>query len=84
MLFIVLVEEKYSERFVFQMIEKIKQGKVLEMINEETNELNSQGRQEIKSIVDSFQDPSKINKITEIQKDIDDIKVQMNNNIKNK
>ena len=84
MLFIVLVEEKYSERFVFQMIEKIKQEKVLEMINEETNELNSQGRQEIKSIVDSFQDPSKINKITEIQKDIDDIKVQMNNNIKNK
>ena len=82
LLFIVLVEEKYSERFVFQMIEKIKQEKVLEMINEETNELNSQGRQEIKSIVDSFQEPSKINKIVEIQKDIDDIKVQMNDNIK--
>ena len=82
LLFIILVEEKYQERFVFQLIDKIKEEKVLEMINEETKELNSQGRQAIKSIVDSFQDPSKINKIAEIQKDLDEIKVQMNDNIK--
>ena len=65
LLFIVLVEEKYSERFVFQMIEKIKQEKVLEMINEETNELNSKGRQKIKSLLI----PSKLRvKLTKSQK----------------
>lgn len=82
LLFVVLVEEKYPERFVFQMIDKIKEENVLEMINEETKELNTKGRQAIKSIVDSFQEPSKINKIADIQKDIDEIKVQMNDNIK--
>ena len=82
LLFIILVDENYPERFVFQMIDKIKEEKVLEMINEETKELNAQGIEAIKSIVDSYQDPSKIDKIADIQKDIDDIKVQMKDNIK--
>ena len=82
LLFIVLVDEKYPERLVFQMIDKIKEEKVLEMINEETKELNAQGIEAIKFIVDSYQEPANINKIADIQKDIDEIKVQMNDNIK--
>ena len=64
------------------MIDKIKEEKVLEMINEETKELNAQGIEAIKSIVDSYQEPANINKIADIQKDIDEIRVQMNDNIK--
>ena len=48
------------------------------MINEETKELNAKGRQDLKTIIDSYQN----NVINEISKDINDIKLDMKDNIK--
>ena len=52
------------------------------MVNDETKELNPQGRQAIKQLVEKYQDQKNFNKIAEIQKDVDEIKVQMKENIK--
>ena len=54
-LFIVLVKEEYPEEFVFELIDKINEEKITSMINEETGELNPQGRLELKNIVDIYQ-----------------------------
>ena len=82
LIFLVLVEEKYPERLVFQMIENIKEENITLMVNDETKELNPQGRQAIKQLVEKYQDQKNFNKIAEIQKDVDEIKVQMKENIK--
>lgn len=82
LIFLVLVEESYPERLVFQLIETIKNEKITLMVNDETKELNPQGRQAIKQLVDQYQDQKNFNKIAEIQKDVDEIKVQMKENIK--
>ena len=82
LIFLVLVEEKYPERLVFQMIENIKEENIPLMVNDETKELNPQGRQAIKQLVEKYQDQNNFNKIAEIRKDVDEIKVQMKENIK--
>ena len=82
LIFLVLVEEKYPERLVFQMIENIKEENIPLMVNDETKELNTQGRQAIKQLVEKYKDKNNFNKIAEIQKDVDEIKVQMKENIK--
>ena len=48
------------------------------MINEETKELNAQGRQDLKSLIDKYQD----NILNSIQNDVNDIKLDMKDNIK--
>ena len=82
LIFLVLVDESYPERLVFQLIETIKNEKITLMVNDETKELNPQGRQAIKQLVEQYQDQKNFNKIAEIQKDVDEIKVQMKENIK--
>lgn len=76
--FLVLVSDSYPERLVFELIDKINQEKIPTMINEETKELNAKGRQDLKTIIDSYQN----NVINEISKDINDIKLDMKDNIK--
>jgi len=55
LIFIILVDEDYSEDYVFELIEKIQKDEITKMINEETNELNSSGRVELKKIIDIYQ-----------------------------
>ena len=69
LIFLVLVDESYPERLVFQLIETIKNEKITLMVNDETKELNPQGRQAIKQLVEQYQDQKNFNKIAEIQKD---------------
>ena len=76
--FLALVSNTYPERLVFELIDKINQEKIPTMINEETKELNAKGRQDLKIIIDSYQN----NVINEISKDINDIKLDMKDNIK--
>ena len=68
-LFIILVEEEYSEELVFELIDKINEEKITSMINEETQELNPNGRVELKNIIEIYQkkgeednDTDKVNK----------------------
>ncbi len=76
--FLVLVSDSYPERLVFELIDKINEEKIPTMINEETKELNAQGRQALKNLVDKYQD----NIINTIQNDVNDIKLDMKDNIK--
>ena len=69
-------------REMLEMIENIKEENIPLMVNDETKELNPQGRQAIKQLVEKYQDQNNFNKIAEIQKDVDEIKVQMKENIK--
>ena len=53
--FIILVEDEYPEELVFELIDKITEEKIATMVNEETQELNPNGRVELKNIIDSYQ-----------------------------
>ena len=77
-IFLVLVNNTYPERLVFELIDKINQEKIPTMINEETKELNAQGRQDLKKLIDLYQD----NILNSIQNDVNDIKLDMKDNIK--
>ena len=76
--FLVLVNNTYQERLVFELIDKINKEKIPTMINEETKELNEEGKQALKSLVNVYQD----NILTSIQNDVNDIKLDMKDNIK--
>ena len=80
-LFIVYVDAAYPERFVFAMIDEIKNENILANVNEATKELDPLGRKQLKGIVDKYQDKDKLDKINEIQQDVNDIKVDVNDNI---
>ena len=54
-IFIILVDEEYPEETVFELLEKIQKKQITKMLNEETKELNSEGRLELKNIIDIYQ-----------------------------
>lgn len=79
LLFIILVEDDYSEELVFELIDKINEERITTMINEETQELNPNGRVELKNIIDIYQkkgDEENENKEKEKDKEEDKDKVQ--------
>ena len=80
-LFVVLAISEYPERYVFELIDKIVEDNIPSMINDETKELNPTGRQALKDLVNKYQDVKNINKIAEIQGDVNAIKVDMKKNI---
>ena len=81
LLFIVLANSQYPERYVFELISKIVEENIPTMINDETKELNPNGRQALKDLVNKYQDIKNINKIAEIQEDVNSLKVDMKKNI---
>ena len=81
LLFIILVNASYPERYVFELVSKIMEENIPTMINDETRELNPTGRQALKDLVNKYQDIKNINKIAEIQEDVNAIKVDMKKNI---
>ena len=80
-LFVVLAISEYPERYVFELIDKIVEDNIPSMINDETKELNPTGRQALKDLVNKYQDIKNINKIAEIQEDVNAIKIDMKKNI---
>ena len=81
LLFIILVNASYPERYVFELVSKIMEENIPTMINDETRELNPTGRQALKDLVNKYQDIKNINKIAEIQEDVNALKVDMKKNI---
>ena len=81
LLFIVLANNQYPERYVFELISKIVEENIPTMVNDETRELNPSGRQALKELVNKYQDIKNINKIAEIQEDVNAIKIDMKKNI---
>ena len=81
LLFIILANAAYPERYVFELVSKIVEENIPTMINDETKELNPNGRQALKELVNKYQDIKNINKIAEIQEDVNALKVDMKKNI---
>ena len=81
LLFIILANAAYQERYVFELVSKIVEENIPTMINDETRELNPTGRQALKDLVNKYQDIKNINKIAEIQEDVNALKVDMKKNI---
>ena len=79
--FIVFADGTYPEKLIFTMFDEVRNEKVLSMINEETKELNPNGRQSLKQIIEKYQDKEKIDKITSIQKVINEVKIEVKENI---
>ena len=78
-IFIILVEDEYPEELVFELIDKITEEKIATMVNEETQELNPNGRVELKNIIDSYQNKSEEEKDNMDNLKIDGIKDEKNN-----
>ena len=81
LIFIVLANNQYPERYIFELIHTINEKSIPSMVNDETRELNPSGRQELKQLIDIYQDPKNVNKIAEIQNDVDSVKVDLKKNI---
>ena len=81
LIYIILVNNQYPERYVFELIQKINEENIPNMVNDETRELNPSGRQSLKQLIDVYQEPKNINKIAELQSDVDSLKVDMRKNI---
>ena len=80
-LYLILVIENYPERIVYQLIDKIQEEKIPLMINEKTNQLNSNGKESLKKLIEEYQDLTKVDKIKEIQSDINYIKSDLKEGI---
>ena len=81
LLFLVLANNKYPERLIFELISKINEEKIPRMVNDETRELNPSGRQALKQLIDVYQDPKNVSKISQIESDVNSIKSDMRKNI---
>ena len=80
-LYIIAANNQYPERFIFELIAKSNEQQIPTKINDDTKELNPEGRQELKRLIESYQDPKSFNKIAEIQNSVDMLKVDMKKNI---
>ena len=81
LLFLALANNKYPERLIFDLIAKINEEKIPSMVNDETRELNPSGRQVLKQLIDVYQDPKNVSKISQIESDVNSIKSDMRKNI---
>ena len=79
--FISYVEESYPERLVFSMFDEIKNEDILSMINDGTKQLNKNGKQKLKQIIEKYQEKDKLDKIGNIQNDVNDVKIEVKKNI---
>ena len=80
--FIVYAHGTYPEKLIFTMFDEIRSEKVLSMVNEETKELDPNGRQSLKQIIEKYQNKEKINKFAAFQKVINDVKIEVKDNLK--
>jgi len=73
-IFLSQTDSNYAERLIFQLFDEIYEKNIHQNINEETGELNVQGRTLLKELINKYQDNNKIqsiqNEVNEIQKDI--------------
>ena len=81
--FISYALNSYPQTLIFELFEEIKKNNILNMINEETKELNPNGRMNLKEIIENFQENEKMKKFQEIKKDIDEVKIEIKKNINN-
>lgn len=79
--FLVLADSNYPPRFVYEMIDHINKDHIPLMVNDK-GELNASGKQLLKGYVDKYQDLKGVSKIADVQGDVDEIKLEMQDNIR--
>ena len=79
--FISYALDSYPQTLIFELFENIRKNNILSMINEETKELNPNGRQNLKQMIENYQANEKIKRFEEIKKDIADVKIEVKKNI---
>ena len=77
--YLILADSEYPQTRVFNLIEEIHKESIYLLVDEK-GELNKIGKQSLKQICDSFQGDSKL---AEVNKDIEGIKIEMKQNVKN-
>jgi vesicle-associated membrane protein 4 len=77
-IFLSQTDSNYAERLIFQLFDEIYGNNILQNINEETGELNVQGRTVLKELINKYQDN---NKIQSIQNEVNEIQNDMKKNI---
>ena len=81
--FISYALNSYPQTLIFELFEEIKKSNILTLINEETKELNPNGRQELKQMIEKYQENEKLKRFEEIKKDIDDVKIEIKKSVNN-
>ena len=76
--YLLLAQTDYPQRTAFQLIEEMSKENI-HLLVDEKGELSKIGRQSLKNLVDNYQSD---NKISGVHRDIEDIKIEMNNNVK--
>lgn len=79
--YLVNTDPSYPERHVFEMIENINKDHIPLMVTDK-GELNANGRQLLKLIIERFQDIKKVNNISDVESDVNEIKLEMKENIR--
>jgi hypothetical protein len=79
--YLVHTEHNYPERHVFSFIEQLNKDNIPLLINEK-GELNSAGKQTLKNLVEKYQDVNNLSNISQLESDVNDIKIEMNQNIR--
>ena len=81
--FISYALNSYPQTLIFELFEEIKKSNILTLINEETKELNPNGRQDLKQMIEKYQENEKLKRFEEIKKDIDEVKIEIKKSVNN-
>ena len=79
--FISYALNSYPQTLIFELFEEIRKSNILTLINEETKELNPNGRQDLKQMIEKYQENEKLKRFEEIKKDIDDVKIEIKKSV---
>ena len=80
--YLIFGDNNLKEREAFELIDILQKENIPLLIDSKTGKLNLEGRKQLKSLVEDFQN-NKCNKIQNIQNDVEEVKDTMKNNIKN-
>ena len=79
--YLIFGNNKLKEREAFELIDILQENNIPSLIDSKTGRLNLEGRKQLKALVEDFMN-NKSNKIQNIQDDVEEVKGQMKNNIK--
>jgi len=74
-------DPNYPEKYVYELLETVHNDHIPLMVNDQ-GELHVGGRQMLKQIIEKYQEVKNVNKLSEVQDDVNQIQINMNNNIR--
>jgi hypothetical protein len=80
--YLLSTDQNYPDRFAFELFDNLNKEHIALMVTDK-GELNANGRKALKNLIDKYQDLKSLSNIANIQSDVNEIKLEMNANIKN-